>query len=187
MDSKFGVRIRCPDCSAQLGTIGDLRSTCPGCGFTVKRVAGVPTLWSGSNEADFDLTRDASSLPRMDSATVAIPFVQNAIRGGSLVLELGAGTDVCNVQNLVKTDAFVYSSLLDMCVDAHNMPFEDASFDFVYSLAVFEHLHSPWTAAKEIFRVLKPGGEVYTLCAFNQHVHGYPSHYFNMTGIFTDF
>jgi SAM-dependent methyltransferase len=76
---------------------------------------------------------------------------------------------------------FVYSSDMDYVVDAHAMPFEDNSFDYVYSLAVFEHLHSRWVAAKEIFRVLKPGGKVYTLTAFMQHVHGYPHHYFNMT------
>lgn len=98
-----------------------------------------------------------------------------------MILELGAGIDVCEHPNLVKTDAFVYSSDLDYVVDAHAMPFEDNSFDYVYSLAVFEHLHSPWVAAKEIFRVLKPDGKVYTLTAFMQHVHAYPHHYFNMT------
>ena len=61
------------------------------------------------------------------------------------------------------------------------MPFADASFDFVFSLAVFEHLHSPWLAARELGRVLRPGGRAYMLCAFLQPLHGYPDHYFNAT------
>ena len=70
---------------------------------------------------------------------------------------------------------------MNLIADAHALPFADETFSFVYALAVFEHLHSPWIAADEIFRVLKPGGEVFVLTAFMQHEHGYPNHYFNMT------
>ena len=35
--------------------------------------------------------------------------------------------------------------------DAHNLDFPDDSFDLVVSIAVFEHLHSPWIALKEVF------------------------------------
>jgi SAM-dependent methyltransferase len=128
----------------------------------------------------------------MNSANLPIECIKHAIQGGGLVLELGAGIDVCSHPNLCKTDAFVYSSDLDYVVDAHAMPFEDNVFDFVFSLAVFEHLHTPWKAAQEIYRVLKPGGKMFVLTAFMQHMHGYPHHYFNMTTmgaerIFSDF
>ena len=117
----------------------------------------------------------------MDSSTVTIPFVTEALASGKLVLQIGAGVDTCDNPNLSKTDAYVYSKALDCVVDAHAMPFADASLDYVYSLAVFEHLHTPWVVADEIFRVLKPGGRVYVLAAFFQHIHAYPHHYFNMT------
>jgi SAM-dependent methyltransferase len=39
------------------------------------------------------------------------------------------------------------------------MPFEDASFDFIWCSEVLEHLFSPLAALQEIARVLKPGGQ----------------------------
>lgn len=42
--------------------------------------------------------------------------------------------------------------------DLHSLPYEDDSFDTVYSARVFQHLNSPSQAAREIIRVLKPNG-----------------------------
>lgn len=42
--------------------------------------------------------------------------------------------------------------------DAENLPFEDASFDLVYSWGVIHHSPDTARAAAEILRVLKPGG-----------------------------
>jgi SAM-dependent methyltransferase len=46
-------------------------------------------------------------------------------------------------------------------MDATKMTFPDASFDFVYSFSVFEHIDRPQEAVKEIARVLRPGGVCY--------------------------
>ena len=183
MQSKHDLAIVCPSCHNSIGRLSDVAASCASCGFDVANIAGVPLLWAEDREAPFDARDEASTLPVMNAAHLPIPFIQEALASGGLVLELGAGVDVCEAPNLVKTDAFVYSADLDLIADAHRLPFEDDTFDYVYSLAVFEHLHSPWIAAEEIRRVLKPGGQVYTLCAFMQHVHGYPFHYFNMTAM----
>jgi ubiquinone/menaquinone biosynthesis C-methylase UbiE len=44
-------------------------------------------------------------------------------------------------------------------VDAEVLPFEDNSFDVVYSWGVIHHSEKPEAIIKEIKRVLKPGGE----------------------------
>lgn len=61
------------------------------------------------------------------------------------------------------------------------LPFKDESFDAVISVAVLEHVQDPFRCAKEICRVLKPGGELYYSVPFLQPYHGYPHHYFNAT------
>jgi SAM-dependent methyltransferase len=55
-------------------------------------------------------------------------------------------------------------------MSATAMRFDDATFDFVYSHSVFEHIDDPETALREIARVLKPGGIAYV------SVHHYTSH-----------
>ena len=44
-------------------------------------------------------------------------------------------------------------------MDAHNLEFEDESFDFVYGCAILHHLDYN-RALDEICRVLKPGGKI---------------------------
>ena len=46
-------------------------------------------------------------------------------------------------------------------MDAGAMSFPDASFDFVYSFRVFQHLEEPARVAAEIARVVRPGGGAY--------------------------
>jgi len=47
-------------------------------------------------------------------------------------------------------------------MDATRLDYPDASFDFVYSFVVFEHLPEPGKVLREATRVLKPGGVCYT-------------------------
>ena len=42
--------------------------------------------------------------------------------------------------------------------DAAHLPFEDKSFDLIYSGAVLEHIAHPADAIKEMHRILRPGG-----------------------------
>jgi SAM-dependent methyltransferase len=47
---------------------------------------------------------------------------------------------------------------VDHKVDLLSLPFEDASYDFVYASHVLEHILDDLAAIKEIRRVLRPGG-----------------------------
>jgi SAM-dependent methyltransferase len=54
-----------------------------------------------------------------------------------------------------------------VCASAELLPFFDATFSFIYSVAVLEHLHKPHLAFEEIDRVLAPGGVVFLLPAWH--------------------
>jgi SAM-dependent methyltransferase len=174
--------ICCPRCHGTLAAVAQEGHRCVACATAYGTLAGVPVLVADADMGAIDLRRTGGHLPTYDCAGLGIPSVDAALAREDRILELGAGLDTHRAPNVVTTDAFVYGTdHLDVVADAHALPFADASFDFVFSLAVFEHLHSPWIAAKEIARVLRPGGSCYTLAAFHQPLHGYPDHYFNAT------
>jgi SAM-dependent methyltransferase len=98
-----------------------------------------------------------------------------------LVLDCGAGFREEYLPNVINLEIVPYDST-DIVALAEQIPLRDASVDAVISSAVLEHVKHPWRAAEEIARVLKPGGALYVAVPFLQPLHGYPNHYFNMTG-----
>jgi len=98
-----------------------------------------------------------------------------------LVLDCGAGSRTICFDNVVNLEVVDYPST-DVIGIAERLPFRDGSFDAVISMAVLEHVRDPFAAAAEIIRVLKPGGELACGVPFLQPLHGYPHHYYNMTG-----
>lgn len=69
----------------------------------------------------------------------------------------------------------------DVVGDAHNLPFEDQSFDAVLCAEVLEHLIDPMQAISEMRRVLKPGGRAIITTRFVFPVHDYPGDYYRFT------
>ncbi|UZE51921.1 class I SAM-dependent methyltransferase [Rhodopseudomonas sp. P2A-2r] len=97
-----------------------------------------------------------------------------------LILDCGAGKRPIYHENVVNYEIVDYDST-DVIGVGEALPFADASFDAVISVAVLEHVRDPFKCAKEIIRVLKPGGDLYCCIPFLQPLHGYPHHYFNAT------
>ncbi len=56
--------------------------------------------------------------------------------------------------------------------DAHDIPFNDNTFDAVIAQAVFEHVLNPYRCVEEIYRILKNDGYIYSEVPFMQQVHG---------------
>jgi SAM-dependent methyltransferase len=70
---------------------------------------------------------------------------------------------------LVETDVS-FGPRTQLICDAHNLPFEDNSFDGVVAQAVLQYVVEPSGCVREIERVLKPHGLVYVESAFMQQV-----------------
>ncbi|MBX2866360.1 methyltransferase domain-containing protein [Candidatus Kaiserbacteria bacterium] len=72
----------------------------------------------------------------------------------------------------------------DIVGDIHNLPFEDDSVDALLCIAVLEHVENPIQAAKEMYRVLKPGGYLFVYVPFLYYYHaekGYYGDYWRFT------
>ncbi len=97
-----------------------------------------------------------------------------------LVLDAGAGKRPVYFDNVVNYEIVAYDTT-DVVGVGEELPFADGSFDAVVSTAVLEHVKDPFRCAREIARVLKPGGELYCVVPLLAPLHGYPHHYYNMT------
>ncbi len=60
---------------------------------------------------------------------------------------------------------------VDIDSSIYCLPFKDNFIDAVLCLSVFEHLHDPFKAAFEIFRVLKPAGKAFITIPFISGEH----------------
>lgn len=96
------------------------------------------------------------------------------------ILDCGAGRRPVYFENVVNFEIAPYDTT-DVRGVGEVLPFVDCAFDAVISIAVLEHVKDPFRCAREIARVLKPGGELMCCVPFLQPLHGYPHHYYNMT------
>lgn len=116
---------------------------------------------------------------RTDACDKAFSGLFNGLGSDALCLAVGGGPSrdhpmLCNVNIGPFSD-------VDVVADAHELPYADECADLITSVAVFEHLHNPLQAAKEMHRVLKPGRKAFIHTPFLQSYHGAPHHYQNYT------
>jgi Methyltransferase domain len=96
------------------------------------------------------------------------------------ILDCGAGRRNVYYSNVVNLEIVAYDTT-DVLGVGEELPFRDETFDGVFSFSVLEHVRDPFRCAREVVRVLKPGGELLCAVPFLQPLHGYPGHYFNMS------
>lgn len=71
---------------------------------------------------------------------------------------------------------------VDMLGDLHALPPEWSDrFGCFIADAVFEHLERPWIAAREVARVLKPGGAFLVVTHQCFPIHGHPNDFFRFS------
>lgn len=92
-----------------------------------------------------------------------------------LVLNIGSGNSPRH-EKVMNVDMMDYENV-DIVCDIHHLPFKDNSIDAVMSVAVLEHVREPAVVLKEVHRVLKPGGRLFSVIPFMQPFHASPHDY----------
>lgn len=190
--------LRCPDCDARM-VVGEGELRCRRCARSVlladpldlrpsspRRVDLAVTVGTpGPDPATVDLgplrTNPAADvdhgdapLPRHVSRELR-SWVPAARRADSVALDLGCGTALH--RGVLERAGHAYVGVdwshpgAPVLADAHVLPFEDATFDLVFTVATFEHLHTPVRAMQEVARVLRPGGQLVGTVAFLEPYH----------------
>lgn len=164
--------LACPLCRQELAP-DEAELRCTNCDAQFQIVRGVPVF-----------LRDPTSVVTMPethtSNALGAEFTEILERGSERTLHLGAGSSARRYPGCIELEYRIFRHT-DVVGDAHALPFRDNVFDRVFAFNVFEHLHDPATAAREILRVLKPGGSVALHTAFLQPLHEAPRHFYNAT------
>lgn len=72
---------------------------------------------------------------------------------------------------------------IDYFYDGKTIPFEDNTFDSIFSSEVFEHIFNLEEIMKELYRVLKPNGKILVTCPFAIAEHEMPNDYARYTSV----
>lgn len=172
-------RLRCPTCKNPELRVSPERLECPRCSTVFPQTTGALNLLTP------DLYRQ-SSLDETEniSANAYDPLVYQMIAeaesAGQMILDCGAGYRSEVQPNVINLEIVDYLST-DVLAVGQSLPFRDGVFDTVFSFAVLEHVSDPFACARELVRVMKPGGRLYCHVPFLQPEHGYPRHFYNMT------
>jgi SAM-dependent methyltransferase len=174
-------RLRCPACGggADNLTHGEGFIECNHCADRYQQNTRALNMISGGLKLSSNLaeSENVSSNPYPPHA---LALIAQTTAAGGWVLDCGAGSRKTRMRNVVNVEIVDYAST-DVLAVGESLPFADDSFDAVLSMAVLEHVREPFRCAKELARVLKPGGTLIADVPFLQPLHGYPHHYYNMT------
>jgi ubiquinone/menaquinone biosynthesis C-methylase UbiE len=90
-------------------------------------------------------------------------------KGGALV----TGVDLTpqSIELVKKRFAFANIPVDARVSDAEHLPFDDNSFDVVYSFGVLHHTPNTQQSIDEVFRVLKPGGKIVIMLYHKNSLH----------------
>lgn len=97
----------------------------------------------------------------------------------ALCISVGGGPQRAHPA-LVNVNLGIFPNV-DVAGDAYELPYAKGVVDAVHCEAVLEHLEFPDRAVAEMYRVLRPGGQLFAATPFLQVFHGYPDHYQNFT------
>jgi SAM-dependent methyltransferase len=183
--------IVCPDCRQPVQRSGD-HITCPACQRVFPRIAASYELLPSGIQVEPDVaapvgrgwrSRFVGSVytrhNRSRHVAAALRRVLSVLRPGEWGLNLGsADTDLH--PRLLNLDVRP-SPHVRLVATAQRLPLAEGRLACVVSQEVFEHLSDPHAAAREVARVLRPGGLFYVQTPFVMGLHSLPHDYWRFT------
>lgn len=112
---------------------------------------------------------------RYEYMTAISNFLETQDYPKESILEISGDTKLCHKYfNTVTTTEFPH-------IDAHNLPYDNNSFDCILLNQVLEHVKKPWQVVKEVHRVCKPRGIAIIASPFFYQIHAWPEDYWRFT------
>ncbi|KKP56610.1 MAG: Methyltransferase type 11 [Parcubacteria group bacterium GW2011_GWB1_35_5] len=99
-------------------------------------------------------------------------MVLGRIKKDGITIDIGSGPERLG-REFINVDIFPFSEV-DIVADAEILPFRDNSIDAAVSESVFEHVPDADKVAREMVRVVKPGGYIYVSAPFVHPYHASP-------------
>jgi SAM-dependent methyltransferase len=192
-------RLLCPVTKGRLFKAGDHLESISGTGIRFPLVDGIPVLINEENSlfAINDFTRKADTTFELGETRMRklvkrlMPKITHNLNSrknynelieklpaGAKILVIGGSIIGQGMDKLYQVDSFEiigsdvsFGPHTKLICDAHDLPFQDETFDCVVAQAVLEHVLNPSRCVDEIYRVLKMDGMVYAETPFMQQVH----------------
>lgn len=169
--------LQCPVCESDRLLVQNSVLSCPDCSSKFQLNSNHYNFLN-RQLTEYGNIKSTAAISANDYDPISLQLIEQLANG--LILDNGCGLRNFYYPNVINLDIVNYPTT-DVISIGEKLPFKSNSFDAVFSLAVLEHVKNPFECAKEITRVLKPGGTLYAVVPFLQPFHGYPDHYYNMT------
>jgi SAM-dependent methyltransferase len=172
--ARLAGRLACTQCKRPMPTG---QSVCKHCGAQFQLSPTLLDFFTPEQRATIP-ANDATPASRGGIDEVMFSIIQQCADG--LILDCGSGLKDRVYPNVINLEIMDYPCT-DVRAFNESLPFTEGTFDAVFTLAVLEHVRDPFAAGREIMRVLKPGGILYSMVPLMVPFHGYPNHFYNMT------
>ncbi|MEK7607393.1 MAG: glycosyltransferase [Patescibacteria group bacterium] len=99
-------------------------------------------------------------------------MILDRVKEGSVVIDVGSGPERLG-REFINIDIFPFPEV-DIVSDATQLPFKNNTLDGAVSESLFEHVPDAHLIAREMVRVVKPGGYIYVSAPFIHPYHTSP-------------